>query len=210
MASDNILEKGIEKSIGKVAGFYDVKKVGDAGPLGFRRTSDLARLSACLNELRGSDIIRPGESLFMDMGCGDGRVNVLFSYMVRMSLGIEMDEWTLDEYDPLKKELESELKRYNLRPPPDNIFLFHGDSKDVELHESIARKTNVRFEDIDLFYTYLTMYGEFAELILNRGKKGAIFMIYGLDRIMPSLDGFDLLTEDMPMQGILAVYRKIP
>jgi hypothetical protein len=129
--------------------------------------------------------------------------------MAKMSVGIEQDEWTLDEYDPLKRALESELKRYNLPQPPDNISLFHGDSMDAKLHESIALKTGAGFEDFDIYYTYLTMYEEFAELIKRKGKKGAIFMIYGLDIIMPSLDGFELLTGDRPIQGILAVYRKI-
>ena len=209
MTSSNILDKNIEKSIRKVASFYDSKKVGDTGPLGFRRTSDLSRVSACLNELIRWDVIVPNKSLFLDMGCGDGRVNVLLSYLVKISVGIELDEWTLDEYAPIKKELESELKRDSLPLPPDNISLFHGDSMNGETHESIYLKTGARFEDFDIYYTYLTMYEEFADLIIRKGKKGAIFMIYGLDRIMPSLDGFDLLTEDMPMQGILAVYRKI-
>ena len=209
MNSNNILDNNLERTIRKVADFYDIKKVGDTGPLGFRRTSDVSRLSASIDELIGRDILVPGESLFLDMGCGDGRVNVLFSYLAKISVGIEQDEWTLDEYDPLKKGLESELKRYNLLLPSDNIFLFRGDSMDAKLHESIARKTGAGFEDFDLYYTYLTMYEEFADLIKRKGKKGAIFMIYGLDRIMPILDGFELLTGDNPIQGILAVYRKI-
>jgi hypothetical protein len=205
----HILDKNIKKSIWKVAAYYDGKKVDDTGPLGFRRTSDLSRLSACLDELIMRDILVPGESLFLDMGCGDGRVNVLFSYFVKMSVGIEQDEWTLEEYIPLKKELESELKRDNQLFPPDNIFLFHGDSMNGEIHESICLKTGAGFSDFDVYYTYLTMYEEFADLIIRKGKKGAIFMIYGLDSIMPGLDGYELLTGDMPMQGILAVYRKI-
>lgn len=209
MNSSKIFDKNIEKSIWKVADFYDEKKVGDTGPLGFRRTSDLSRLSACFDELIAQDILVPGESLFLDMGCGDGRVNVLFSYLVKMSVGIEQDEWTLEEYAPLKKGLESELKRHNLLLPPDNISLFHGDSMNRDLYESIYRETGAEFYDFDIYYTYLTMYEEFAELILREGKKGAIFMIYGLDRIMPDLEGFELLIGDLPMQGILAVYRKI-
>ncbi|MDB9822712.1 class I SAM-dependent methyltransferase [Deltaproteobacteria bacterium] len=199
--------KDIEKCIIKVADFYDRKKVGDIGPLGFRRSTDLTRLSLCIDELIDQKILVPGESLFLDMGCGDGRVNVLFSYLVKRSIGIELDEWTLDEYAILKKELEASLEEDDLPLPPHNISLFHGDSMEESLHESIYQGTGLSFKDFDLFYTYLTMHDEFADLIAHRAKKGSVFMVYGLDKITPEFQGLELLT-DAPLQGILAIYRK--
>lgn len=204
-----MIANDIEKAIQKLAAYYDAKKVGDTGPLGFRRTSDLSKVSACLIELIGRDILVPGKSLFMDMGCGDGRVNVLFSYLVKRSIGIELDEWTLDDYGPLKKEIVSELVKYRLPVPPDNISLFRGDTMDSEMHETMLRNTGVSFKDFDIFYTYLTMHEEFAGLISREGKEGAIFIIYGLDRIMPDLYGFERLTLDGPIQNILGIYKKI-
>jgi len=204
-----MLDRNIEKCIQKVAGFYDLKKVGDIGPLGFRRSTDLTRLCSCIENLINQKILVPGESLFLDMGCGDGRVNVLFSYLVKRSIGIEVDKWTLDEYIPLKKELEAVLEKDSLPLPPDNISLFHGDSMDKNIHKSIYQETGLSFEYFDLFYTYLTMHEELAELIAHRGKKNAIFMIYGLNRITPRLDGFEQLTGHEPMHEILAVYRRI-
>jgi len=200
--------KDIEKSILKTARFYDLKKVGDIGPLGFRRSSDLARLSACMETIIDQGILVPGESLFLDMGCADGRVNVLFSYLVKRSIGIELDEWTLDEYEILKKDLEASLEKDTLPLPPDNITLIHGDSMDEELYESIYEQTGVNFESFDLFYTYLTMYEEFADLIVRKAKTGAAFMVYGLERVMPKINGLRLLTKNEPIQGILAVYQK--
>jgi len=120
-----------------------------------------------------------------------------------------LDEWTLDEYLPLKTELEERLKKDNLSLPPDNIFVFHGDSMDDGLHETIRKETGVSFEDFDLFYTYLTMQEEFAELITRKAKKGSIFMVYGLAKIMPRFKGLRLLTPEKPMEGILALYQKI-
>jgi len=204
-----MLDRNIEKCIQKVAAFYDLKKVGDIGPLGFRRSTDLTRLCSCIEYLIDQKILVPGESLFLDMGCGDGRVNVLFSYLVKRSIGIEMDKWTLDEYIPLKRELEVALEEDSLPLPPDNISLFNGDSMDSDLYKSIYHDTCLGFEDFDLFYTYLTMHEEFAELIAHRAKKNAIFMIYGLNRITPRLDGFEKLTVHKPIQEILAVYRRI-
>lgn len=198
----------IEKSLLRVAHFYDEKKVGDIGPLGFRRSTDLTRLKGCIHTLLELGILIPGESLFLDMGCADGRVNVLFSYLVRKSIGVEMDEWTLDEYGPLRKDLEAVLKRDNLPLPPDNVSLFHGDSMDEGLLESMGEETGFGFEDIDLLYTYLTMQEEFADLIARRARKGAVFMVYGLDRVMPAFEGLRLLNPDKPVEGILALYQK--
>ena len=153
-------------------------------------------------------LFTPGEALFLDMGCADGRVNVLFSYLTRESVGIEIDEWTLDEYFPLVNELKHDLLKDGLEVPADNISLFHGDSTDKDLYNFIYNRTGINFHDFDIYYTYLTMQDEFAELITRKAKKGAIFMVYGLERILPSFDGLRLLTPCTPMEGILAVYQK--
>ena len=192
----------------KVADFFDSKKVGNVGPLGFRRSSDLKRLLSGIEKLKIDNV--PGFSglNFLDMGCGDGRVNILISYIAEKSIGIELDEWTLDDYSPLKEELERELNILKLPLPPDNIHLFEGDSLDADLHSRVFHKTGVAIEDIDLFYTYLTMHEEIAELITQRAKSGALFMVYGLEKIMPRYDGLELITPEKPLEGILAVYRK--
>ncbi|MBW1666515.1 MAG: hypothetical protein JRI79_04060 [Deltaproteobacteria bacterium] len=191
-----------------VAHFYDQRKVGDTGYLGFRRSTDLSRLSACLDTLIEKGLLVSGESLFLDMGCGDGRVNVLFSYLVRKSIGIEMDEWTLDEYVPLKEELFVRLKKDHLPLPPQNIYLFYGNTMDENLHRRIFSEAGLYFEDYDIFYTYLTMHEEFAGLISRKAKKGALFMVYGLENVLPRLDGLRLLTPQKPLEGILALYQK--
>lgn len=198
----------IQKSLLRVTRFYDEKKVGDVGPLGFKRSTDLGRLLKGFDHLIRHGLLVVGKSLFLDMGCADGRVNVLLSYLVKKSIGIELDEWSLDEYIPLRRGLEGVLRLDGLSLPPNNISLFHGDSMDECLYETISRKTGVKFNDFDLFYTYLTMQDEFAELIIQKAKKGAVFMVYGLDRIMPHYKGLKRLTRKIPLQGILALYQK--
>jgi hypothetical protein len=143
------------------------------------------------------------------MGCADGRVNVLLSYVVKKSVGIEVNEWILDEYAPLKKGLEGALRGQHLQCPPHNISLLHGDTLDGAVHETIRERTGASFEEFDLFYTYLTMLEEFAELIAKKAKKGAVFMVYGLERVLPKLDGLQLLTPGELIQGIIALYQKI-
>ncbi len=202
------MNQHLKKSLSKVAEFYDRRKVGAVGPLGFRRSTDLMTLLACADRLIGEEIIKPDETAFLDLGCADGRVNLFFSYLVRLSIGIELDEWTLEEYDPLRSELENTLEKEGLLSPPSNIFLFHGDSTDKALHDSITHKAGIGIESFDLFYTYLIMHEEFAEMLAERARRGSIFMVYGLNKILPKYPGFRLLENLSPMEGILALYLK--
>jgi hypothetical protein len=203
-----MLQEEMMRTLREVARYFDQRKVGDLGALGFRRSTDLARLMQCLPALLEGQFLIPGESLFLDMGCADGRVNLFMGYLVRTSIGIELDEWTLEEYQLLMPGLEGALKEKGLPLPPHNIRLFHGDTLDESIHESIARESGLSLEDYDLFYTYLTMCEEFGELIRRKAKKGSLFMLYGVERIMPRLKGFSLITPVEPLGGILALYRK--
>ncbi|MDQ1333174.1 MAG: hypothetical protein QG552_124 [Thermodesulfobacteriota bacterium] len=203
------MDLSIRDSLAAVAEFYDQRKVGDSGPLGFRRSTDLMTLLACADRLMEEKIIVPGETAFLDLGCADGRVNLFFSYLVRLSVGIELDEWTLDEYGPLRSHLEALLERENLLPPPENIFLFHGDSTERRLHDAVARTTGLGVESFDLFYTYLVMHDAFAEMLAERARQGAIFMVYGLHKVLPQYSGFRLLRHLSPMEEILALYEKM-
>jgi hypothetical protein len=203
------MSEDLKKSLSRVAQFYDSRKVGDVGPLGFRRSTELTKLLACVNPLLDEKIIVPGETRFLDLGCADGRVNVLLSYLVRISVGVELDEWTLDEYAPLKAELDGILENEALLSLPGNISLFHGDSTDPAVHAAMALETGADFEEFDIFYTYLVMHEEFAKLIAERAKEGSFFMVYGLHRVLPRYPGLRLLDHISPMDGILAVYRKL-
>ncbi|MFC1822568.1 hypothetical protein ACFL9T_07660 [Thermodesulfobacteriota bacterium] len=191
----------------KIAHFYDLRKVGHVGALGFRRSTDLARLVSCFDELISREILIPHKTLFLDMGCADGRVNVLFSALAKKSIGIELDEWTLEEYLPLRQQLEETLREEHVSLPVNNIMLFNGDAMDESLYERITNQTGVSFDQFDLFYTYLTMQDEFAALISKRAKKGSVFMVYGLEKVLPKFDGLRLLTPQ-PLAGILALYQK--
>jgi SAM-dependent methyltransferase len=204
----SFMDKRLKTSLITVAQFYDRRMVGDGGPLGFRRSTDLKMLLACVDRLLHERLINPDQSLFLDLGCADGRVNVFLSYLVKLSVGIELDEWTLEEYAPLRCKLEGVLKKQGLLSPRKNVFLFHGDSMDDKVHQTIIQDTGVGFEEFDLFYTYLVLHEEFAELIAKRAKPGAIFLVYGLNNILPSYAGFSHLSHISPMEGILALYRK--
>ena len=203
------MDKTLERTLLQVTEFYDGRKVGDVGHLGFRRSSDLSKVLSCLKTMIDQGLFVPADALFLDMGCADGRVNVLMSYLTKTSVGIELDDWTLDDYTPLRREMDALLVEKGLLLPRRNIFLYHGDSTDESLHDRIHRETGVRFDQFDVFYTYLTMQEEFAELIARKARPGSIFMVYGLEKIIPRFTGFHLLTPERPLEGILALYRKV-
>ena len=202
-------EKILDQTLLQVVEFYDRRKVGDVGHLGFRRSSDLSKVLSCLKTMIGQGLFVPADAHFLDMGCADGRVNVLMSYLAKTSVGIELDEWTLDDYGLLRKELDALLTEKGLPLPPKDIFLYHGDSMHESLHDRVHHETGVPFDQFDLFYTYLTMQEEFAELIARKAKLGAFFMVYGLEKIVPRFTGLRLLTSARPMEGIIALYQKV-
>ena len=202
-----MMDEVTKRALFKVAHFYDQRKVGDVGSLGFRRSSDLTKLVKCLTWMVEKRLLKLGFSSFLDLGCADGRVNVLLSYLVRKSVGIEIDEWTLDEYEPLRNALDSALSAEELPPPPENVFLHWGDSTDPLLHQRIEEETGLGFADFDLYYTYLTLQEEFAALISEKARPGAVFMVYGLANILPRFPGLRLMTPT-PLEGIVALYEK--
>ena len=143
----------LSKTVDLIARFYDGCKVGYVGHEGYRKSTDLIKFARCIDELERLDFIDPNRTLFLDLGCADGRVNVLMSYFVKLSLGLEIDPEILAEYNPRKEELRHKLRRANLLQPKDNIVLFQGDSLKAAAYKQIERKLNVRFNQIDLFYT---------------------------------------------------------
>jgi hypothetical protein len=202
------MDKKTLDTIHAVAEHYDRRQVGDVGAMGFRRSTELANLLSCLDQLLSMGIIVPGKTRFLDMGCADGRVNIFLSFLVYQSVGIELDDWILDDYGPLRKELEEKLAKQELLLPPDNIHLFLGDTMDEEVHKRIEKAIGTSFEAFDFFYTYLIMQEEFAELIVQKARKGAVFAVYGLERIQPVYPGLRLLTPGKAMNGVMAIYEK--
>ncbi|MEJ2025310.1 MAG: hypothetical protein P8Y00_09915 [Deltaproteobacteria bacterium] len=203
------MDRHLRETLLHVAHFCDRRKVGDVGALGFRRSSDLMLLFTCLDDLLREKLLIPGQSHFLDLGCADGRVSLFFSYLVKTSVGVELDPWTLDEYADLRRELEQALDEQKLPPPRENIHLFNGDSLDHRVHQEIEARTGLALEDFSLFYTYLIMHEEFAAMIAERAARGALFLLYGVDRIMPRYEGLCLRDDVSPVRGILGVYEKV-
>ena len=198
----------ITATISSVAHFYDNDKVGSEGTLGFRKSTDLRKFSECFQSLAKKDILSPDKTIFLDLGCADGRVNILASYFVKRSLGIEIDGDFIGEYKPRKAALLHALKAHDLSQPPDNIDLFEGDSLKESTFDRIQAATGIGLTDIDLFYTYITLHDLFGTMISEKGRTGSFYLVYGFSRVLPSYPKLRLVDPDVGSQGIAALYVK--
>ena len=198
----------LQQTIATIGEFYDGCKVGYVGHEGYRKSTDLVKFARCIDELMNLGFIDPNRTLFLDLGCADGRVNVLMSYYVKLSMGIEIDPEILAEYNPRKEELGDKLRMANLIQPMDNIALFRGNSLEPAIYEQIDNTINVRFEEIDIFYTYITLHDLFGAKIATEAKSKILYLVYGFNKILPRYKGLELLITDLPSQGRVALYGK--
>lgn len=198
----------LQQTIATIANYYNGCKVGYVGHEGYRKSTDLVKFARCIAELVRLDLIDPKRTLFLDLGCADGRVNVLMSYFVKLSLGIEIDPEILAEYNPRKEELGHKLQRANLIQPINNITLLLGNSLEATTYEQLESTINVRFEEIDIFYTYITLHDLFGAKIAAKAKPKALYLVYGFNKILPRYQGLELLIPDLASQGIVTLYGK--
>ncbi|MCK8603205.1 hypothetical protein [Desulfoferrobacter suflitae] len=191
-----------------IADFYDGCKVGCEGFEGYRKSADLTKFIRCAGELENGQFINPRHTIFVDLGCADGRVNLLMSYFVKKSIGIEIDPDILGEYQSHAAELGCRLTENQLTVPPANISLFAGNSLADETFQRIRAHTGVSFKDVDIFYTYITLHDAFAAKIAAQAKVGSLYLVYGFNKILPRYDGLELLIADVASQGIATLYQK--
>ena len=198
----------LSKTVDFITRYYDACKAGYVGHEGYRKSTDLVKFARCIDELVRFDFIAPSRTLFLDLGCADGRVNVLMSYFVKLSIGLEIDPEILAEYNPKKEKLRHQLRRENLIQLKNNTTLFQGNSLEAVAYKQIETQVNVRFNQIDLFYTYITLHDLFGAKIAAEAKSKALYLVYGFNKILPHYQGLKLLIPDLASQGIVALYGR--
>lgn len=203
-----MIDPDVEKTLKTVADFFDRFKIGYTGHSGYRKTTDLYVLLAACRELLERNLIDAHRTVFLDLGCGDGRVNLFMSYLCRLSIGVELEDFIYEEYAVRRRELEDLIASEGLIPIPDNVSVILGNSLKEDTHNEILNKTGVTLRDVDIFYTYITLHDAFAELIAEKARPGAFYMVYGFNSVLPRYDGFTLLEPDLGNQGLIALYRK--
>lgn len=198
----------LRRTLVRVAGFYDARSIGRVGGQGYRMSTRLSDLVACLERLVRARVLAVGESRFVDVGCGDGRVNVLLGYLTQVSVGLEIDSSALAVHEELRRELAAGLAAEGLLPLPDNVHLLAGDATDTQSYAPLYRSHGLRLADFDLFFNFLTLHDECAALVVEHARAGAHFVLYGADRCWPAYAGLDLIEEATSRRHQLAVYRK--
>ena len=108
----------LAETLAPIAAFFDGCRFGYEGSEGYRKSTDLYKFLRCIQELEASGWLHPQRTVFADLGCADGRMNILVSYFVRLSIGIEIDAEILAEFGPRKDELYSRLEQAELASPP--------------------------------------------------------------------------------------------
>jgi hypothetical protein len=199
----------LEQTVSFITEYYNGCKVGYVGHEGYRKSTDLLKFVKCIDELILLGYIKPDSTVFLDLGCADGRVNVLTSYFVKRSIGIEIDRDILAEFGYRQEDLFAKLQKANLILPSDSIAVFHGNSLEDATYERIFKSTGIRFTDIDLFYTYITLHDLFGAKIAEQAKRGALYLVYGFSKILPHYWGLEILLPDVASQGIMALYGKV-
>ncbi len=197
-----------EKTLYAVADFFDCLRVGYAGNSGYRKTTDLSVFLTVARSLIARGLINPDETVFLDLGSGDGRVSMLMGYLCRYSIGIEVEDFIYDDYLARRRELEWYLSSHGLLPISPRVIVVRGDSLDEETYEHIEKETGISFRDVHLFYTYITLHDVFARLVEEKAREGALYMVYGFSGILPRYEGLELLDADVANQHIVSLYRK--
>lgn len=203
-----MIDKDTERTLKAVAEFFNTIKIGYTGHSGYRKTTDLYVLLEACRDLLKEGILNPQKTAFLDLGCGDGRVNLFMSYLTHWSIGIELEDFIYDECPLRKAELENFLKEQNCLPLRSNILILNGDSLNPETYNIVFKNTSITLKDIDIFYTYITLHDAFAEFIAREARWGSFYMVYGFNAIIPRYEGLTLVNPDVGNQGLIALYRK--
>ncbi len=196
------------KTIEAIITFFDANQKGHIGNSGYRKTSSLSVLFRAVKKLMAQNIIQYKKTVFLDLGCGDGRVCMLMSYICKQSIGIELEDFIYDEYREVRNQVENILKLNRLLPFPDNMLVINGDSLSAETHKFIKQKVDIELKDVDIFYTYITLHDAFASMLKEKARKGSYYMVYGFSGVLPRYDSFELVDPDVANEKLIALYRK--
>ena len=177
--------------------FYTVEK-------GTFVTGSIKHIYNALDQLKNYFNIISETDTFLDAGSGDGRICALASLMGLHSYGIEYHELiakaSIENIDQL--ETKGIIKDQKNKP-----IIVTGDF----LEENSYERLGIKFEDISLFYNFVTYHENLTEKIVNQSPQGTKFILHSPCPISFSPKGMKLVKE-LPLPGIyhvLYVYQKI-
>ena len=113
------------------------------------------------------DRIISKNSLFLDAGCGDGRIVALAGMFGLKPYGIEYD----DEFFSIASDSLKSMKE-------NGMLKEYGLAKGDFLLESSYRKLGKKFREFNIVFNFINMCNELAEKIHIEYEKGTVFLIY--------------------------------
>lgn len=167
-------------------------------------TGSIKHVFTALKQLKEEFKVMNDNEIFLDAGSGDGRVCALASLLGLQSYGIEYNDQITDD----SLENINHLKDRG-------IFMNGGVSapKIVQgdlLEDSSYDKLGIKFEEINIFFNFVTYHQELSEQIIKRSPSGTRLIIHSPCPMTFEPEGLDLLFE-VPLKGIyqvMYIYRK--
>lgn len=166
------------------SGPYRATAVGQFVP------SPLPNLHVALNYLLELGLI-PSSGLFLDAGCGDGRVVALTALVHGIpTLGVEYDDDLLEraEYHVAR------LKGMGLQGAP--VVLAPGDFTDDDTYRRVGR----RFEEIPTVFNYINNERALAAKVVQQSPPGTTFLLSGAFPV-PGYQGLTL-TRNLELAAV--------
>ena len=167
-------------------------------------TGSIKHVFTALSQLKKEFKVMKDNEIFLDAGSGDGRVCALASLLGLQSYGIEYNDQITDD----SLENIENLKREGIFIDGDISAptIVQGDLLD----DSSYDKLGIRFEDINIFFNFVTYHQELGEQIIKRSPSGTRLIIHSPCPMTYEPEGLELVYE-IPLTGIyqvMYVYRK--
>ena len=166
--------------------------------------SPLRHIRAALDYLVKIGVVN-SSGLFLDAGCGDGRVVALTALIYKIpSIGVEYDI----ELARQSKQHLSRLKQLGLMGAP--VEIIQGDF----VQDLTYRKADRKFEDFTIVYNYINNEQSIAEKVAAQSLKSTTFLLFGafpvseyvglplqhnLELITSTKSGGDVLVKPRPL-----------
>lgn len=145
--------------------------------------SSLVCVDSALSELIKEGIIDKS-GLFLDAGCGDGRIISLAAGVHNIpSVGVEYD---LELSDMAKKNIEDLQKLLDFNGT--QVKVIKGDfTKD-----STYTDEGIKFEDIKTIFNYINNTSDIAKKIVDQSPKGTVFLLFDPRTVAEQILGLSL------------------
>ncbi len=167
-------------------------------------TGSIKHVFTALEQLKEEFKVMKENEIFLDAGSGDGRVCAVASLLGLQSYGIEYNdqitEDSLKNIEHLKSERIFEEK--NVSVPK----IVQGDL----LEDSSYEKLGITFDEVNVFFNFVTYHQELSEQIRKRSPSGTRLILHSPCPISFEPEGLELVLE-IPLTGIyqvMYIYRK--